>query len=144
MVYRCSCGSHSGNRQMCIRDRIYPERSKTTISACSFSLRIRAAAVAPPATPPTMTTFILSFYLSCISRNSAYVFHVGITQLLQNSSCLAASCTTETVHKDGGSFIVNHASHFVNGLQRNIFTAGDKMCIRDRPFQFSFILNCLF
>ena len=29
------------------------------------------------------------------------------------------------MNKNGGSFIVNHASHFVNGLQRNIFTAGD-------------------
>lgn len=51
-----------------------PRALKTTISACSFSLRIRAAAVAPPATPPTMTTFMLSFHLSRISGNSAYVF----------------------------------------------------------------------
>ena len=29
------------------------------------------------------------------------------------------------MNKNGGSFIVNHASHFINGLQRNIFTAGD-------------------
>ena len=38
--------------------------SNTVISACSFSLRILAAAVAPPATPPTIITFILFFHLS--------------------------------------------------------------------------------
>ena len=32
---------------------MYPDLSNTVISACSFSLRILAAAVAPPATPPT-------------------------------------------------------------------------------------------
>ena len=51
--------------QMCIRDRdMYPDLSNTVISACSFSLRILAAAVAPPATPPTIITFILFFHLS--------------------------------------------------------------------------------
>src|SRR5574344_936231 len=102
-----------------------PDRSNTTISACSFNLRIRAAAVAPPATPPTMTTFISAFHLSCISGDSAYIFHICITHLLQNSSCLSASCAAETMHEDGGSFTLNYASHFVNRLQGDIFAARD-------------------
>ena len=49
-----------GGEAMMIKlaDGLKPERSNSTISAVSSSLRSRAAAVAPPATPPTMTTFI--------------------------------------------------------------------------------------
>ena len=54
---------------------MYPDLSNTVISACSSSLRILAAAVAPPATPPTITIFILFFYLSCISSNATDILY---------------------------------------------------------------------
>ena len=47
---------------------IHPDLSNTIISACSSSLRILAAAVAPPATPPTIITFILFFHLSSLKH----------------------------------------------------------------------------
>ena len=44
----------------------YGPRSAMRIFACSSNLRRRAAHDAPPATPPTMMTFIFPFLLSIL------------------------------------------------------------------------------
>src|SRR5574344_2180075 len=104
---------------------MHPDRSNTTISACSFNLRMRAAAVAPPATPPTMTTFISMLHLSCISGDAADIFDVGIPHALQHADRLSASGSAMAVDKHERILIIYEAGHLVKRLQRHILAAGD-------------------
>src|SRR5699024_5756610 len=99
--------------------------SKTTISACSSSLRMRAAAVAPPATPPTITTFISTLYLSFPGGDAADIFDVAVAHAPQGTGGLPAPGPAVTVHEEWRVLSANHRSDVSDGSQRHIFAAGD-------------------